>query len=135
MNPLLISFFTLLLLTGCATSKDELLPHDSNTMDEIWRQSPGASASSPTLNEARMILRRPLNDREIAQAVAAQQIYSRQAQTEITALFRRLPNPDLVMYVFPHLTGGQPVPGYSTVFPLYQQVVYALPGERVSEDK
>ncbi|MBL1805246.1 TIGR03751 family conjugal transfer lipoprotein, partial [Klebsiella pneumoniae] len=37
-----------------------------------------------------------------------------------------------VMYVFPHMTvGNVPVPGYSTVFPFYSQVQYALPGERV----
>ncbi len=35
------------------------------------------------------------------------------------------------MYVFPHLADGNtPVPGYSTVFPFYSQVQYALPGER-----
>ncbi|MFF0977525.1 TIGR03751 family conjugal transfer lipoprotein, partial [Proteus mirabilis] len=46
--------------------------------------------------------------------------------------FPRLPNPDMVMYVFPHLSAGNlPVPGYSTVFPFYHQVQYALPGERV----
>ncbi|WP_134563401.1 TIGR03751 family conjugal transfer lipoprotein, partial [Pseudomonas aeruginosa] len=45
------------------------------------------------------------------------------------------PNPDLVMYVFPHLAGTDPVPvpGYSTVFPLYQRVQYAMPGERVED--
>ena len=39
------------------------------------------------------------------------------------------------MYVFPHLSGSEsvPVPGYSTVFPLYQRVHYALPGERVED--
>src|SRR3546814_20982222 len=47
--------------------------------------------------------------------------------------FHRLPNPDLVMYVFPHLAGTDPVPvpGYSTVFPLYPRVQYAMPGQRV----
>jgi conjugative transfer region lipoprotein (TIGR03751 family) len=44
--------------------------------------------------------------------------------------FQRLPNPDLVMYVFPHLARGRyPVPGYYTAFPLYETVEYALPGE------
>ncbi|OTJ42765.1 conjugal transfer protein, partial [Pseudomonas aeruginosa] len=40
--------------------------------------------------------------------------------------------PDLVMYVFPHLAGSDPapVPGYTTVFPFYQRVQYAMPGER-----
>ncbi|MCQ3008790.1 TIGR03751 family conjugal transfer lipoprotein, partial [Pseudomonas savastanoi] len=26
-----------------------------------------------------------------------------------------------------------PVPGYTTVFPLYQRVQYAMPGERVED--
>jgi hypothetical protein len=44
--------------------------------------------------------------------------------------FARLPNPDLVMYVFPHLARGRyPVPGYYTVFPMYESAPYALPGE------
>jgi conjugative transfer region lipoprotein (TIGR03751 family) len=57
--------------------------------------------------------------------------YTRDAQSEIEALFPRLPNPTLVLYVFPHLTGaeGAPVPGYATSFPLYPGVEYALPGE------
>lgn len=39
------------------------------------------------------------------------------------------------MYVFPHLTGTDPVPvpGYTTVFPLYQRIQYAMPGERVED--
>jgi hypothetical protein len=44
--------------------------------------------------------------------------------------FERLPNPDLVLYVFPHLAPGRyPVPGYTTVFPMYESVQYAMPGE------
>jgi len=56
--------------------------------------------------------------------------FTRQADTEIQALFPKLPNPALVMYVFPHLTAsGQPVPGYATSFTLYEKTEYALPGE------
>jgi conjugative transfer region lipoprotein (TIGR03751 family) len=57
--------------------------------------------------------------------------YTRDAQNEIQATFPRLPNPTLVMYVYPHLsTSSQlPVPGYSTAFPLYERPQYALPGE------
>ena len=53
----------------------------------------------------------------------------RDALNEIDVLFPRLSNPTLVMYVFPHLAGGAPVPGYATAFPLYEGVEYALPGE------
>lgn len=38
------------------------------------------------------------------------------------------------MVVYPHLAKGKyPVPGYVTVFPMYDQTHYALPGE-VPED-
>ncbi len=39
------------------------------------------------------------------------------------------------MYVVPHLAGTDPVPvpGYTTVFPLYQRVQYAMPGERLED--
>ncbi len=49
--------------------------------------------------------------------------------------FARVPNPDLVMVVFPHMDKqNYPIPGYVTVFPMYEQTVYALPGE-VQEDR
>jgi conjugative transfer region lipoprotein (TIGR03751 family) len=78
------------------------------------------------LLEARLALRRPLTDNELDP-----ESYTRTAYNEIEALFVRLPNPDLIMYVFPHLASDDqvPVPGYSTVFPLYERVIYALPGE------
>jgi conjugative transfer region lipoprotein (TIGR03751 family) len=84
------------------------------------------SVGDRALLEARLALRRPLADDEVDAAD-----YTRTAQNEIEALFVRLPNPDLVLYVFPHLAGEEegPVPGYSTVFPLYERVLYALPGE------
>ncbi len=57
--------------------------------------------------------------------------YTRKSNNEIQGLFPRLPNPDLLMYVFPHLAGPEavPVPGYATTFPMYEQVEYAMPGE------
>lgn len=135
---ILILLFTLI-LSACSTSKDELLPHDGTTMLDVWNQGTGGSISisgnqsSQQLMEARLQLRRSLTEDELALQVNSQTNYTRQAHSEITSQFRRLPNPDLVMYVFPHLAGSDPVPvpGYSTVFPLYQRVQYAMPGERV----
>ena len=59
------------------------------------------------------------------------QSFNRTADNEIRALFPRLPNPDITIYIYPHLaTKNQvPVPGYATVIPLYERVQYALPGE------
>jgi len=113
-----------LALAACA-GKEALLPEDGRTMLEIYRDHVG-DAGNPALLEARLALRRPVDDQSIDASA-----YTRTAQNEIDALFVRLPNPDLVLYVYPHLATGEevPIPGYSTVFPMYERVIYALPGE------
>ena len=128
------------LLGGCATSKEKLLPHGDSTMLDVWQQETGGSGvadgqSARQLLDARQSLRRPLTEADVQATPTANAAYTRTASTEIYRQFRRLPNPDLVMYVFPHLAGTDPVPvpGYSTVFPLYQRVQYAMPGERVED--
>ena len=77
------------------------------------------------------VMRNELSNRPIATGEEALEGYTREAFNEIDVLFPRLPNPTLVMYVFPHLAGETraPVPGYTTAFPMYEQVEYALPGE------
>ena len=93
-------------------------------MLEIYAEHQGR-AGDGVLRDARLALRRPLTDEALDPTS-----YTRTAQTEIDTRFVRLPNPDFVLYVFPHLAGAEdvPVPGYSTVFPLYERVLYALPG-------
>lgn len=140
---LLAAVGTVMVLGGCATSKDKLLPHGNHTMLDVWQQETGGSGGSGLgggqaarqLLDARQGLRRPLTEADVQAAPAANAAYTRTATNEIRQQFRRLPNPDLVMYVFPHLAGTDPVPvpGYSTVFPLYQRVQYAMPGERVED--
>lgn len=127
-------------LAGCATSKDELMPHGGRTMQDIWHQQAGDGGATGQvarrlLLDARQSLRRPLTAPDVQGAPAEQVRYTRTAANEVRTQFQRLPNPDLVMYVFPHLAGSDPVPvpGYSTVFPLYQRTQYAMPGERVED--
>lgn len=57
--------------------------------------------------------------------------YTREVATETRNLFPRLANPDLLIYVYPHLAtrSRAPIPGYTTVIPLYERVQYRLPGE------
>lgn len=129
----LAGLLALALLSGCSTDKDKLMPHGPQNMLDLWNQSAGASGGSSAsrqLMDARLQLRRPLSDGDTTHTS-----YTRTAQNEIYSQFKRLPNPDLVMYVFPHLTGTDPapIPGYSTVFPLYQRVQYAMPGERTED--
>lgn len=125
-------------LASCATHKDILLPHGPSTMRDVWDAHTSISAPghpSRALIEAREALRRPLTSSEVLTDIGQSAPYTRTAQNEIERQFRRLPNPDLVMYVFPHLSGdlAVPVPGYSTVFPLYERAEYALPGERTED--
>ncbi|KPW15856.1 TIGR03751 family conjugal transfer lipoprotein [Pseudomonas syringae] len=122
----------LVFLAGCSTDKEAMLPHGEQTMMDIWN-SAGSVGTQQQLFDARSELRRPLVDP--SSNAGEQASYTRTAQTEIYNLFPRLPNPDLVLYVYPHLSGSEqaPVPGYSTVFPLYRTVQYAQPGERVDD--
>ncbi|MDG6398404.1 TIGR03751 family conjugal transfer lipoprotein [Pseudomonas quasicaspiana] len=129
----LAGLLALALLSACTTDKDKLMPHGPQNMLDLWNQSTGVSGGSSAsrqLMDARLQLRRPLSDGDTNHAS-----YTRTAQNEIYSQFKRLPNPDLVMYVFPHLAGTDPapIPGYSTVFPLYQRVQYAMPGERTED--
>jgi conjugative transfer region lipoprotein (TIGR03751 family) len=135
----LLAVSILVVLDGCATSKEKLLPHGDSTMLDIWNQETGGSAgggqAAQQLLDARQDLRRPLTGADGQNATAANAAYTRNAANEIVSQFHRLPNPDLMMYVFPHLAGTDPapVPGYTTIFPLYQRVQYAMPGERLED--
>ena len=129
MNPRILHLVILAwisLASGCAGSKDTVLPPDGPSMQSIYDahfQRMGA-ADAGSLRES--FLGRPLADGEADLAG-----YSRDAYNELDTIFPRLPNSTLVLYVFPHLAGEErvPVPGYATTFPLYERVEYALPGE------
>lgn len=62
--------------------------------------------------------------------------YQTNAQTTLpsnvtSTPFHKVPNPELKMYVYPHLAGKDelPVPGYYTAFNAYTQDHYVLPNE------
>ena len=104
-------------LGGCITGR---LPESQLNMAEIYD---GTSQSQYAQSEASV---RALRDG--GEDLSA---YTRDAATEISTRFPRVPNPTLVMYVFPHLARDLPVPGYVTTFPTWESAPYALPGETV----
>ena len=110
----------LLALSGCAQLKLQTpLPQDGPTMQEILQQQ-GQSASTDRPDYP------PLPALELDGLYG----YTRTSFSELDVQFPRLPNPTIIMFVFPHLSEEQtPVPGYSTMFPLYETVHFALPGE------
>lgn len=125
-NPLIVLGLTSLLLAGCATTKDSVLPQDGPSMKVIYEQHMERLGTDDPV-----ALREALGTRPLQSGEALLHGYTREAATEIDTIFPRLPNPTLAMYVFPHLAGEErvPVPGYITTFPMYERVEYALPGE------
>ena len=126
-NPLiLISALGLISLAGCASTKEAVLPQDGPSMKDIYQEHIQEMNAGDPLS-----IRQELGNRPILTGDTALHGYTRDAANEIDAIFPRLPNPTLVMYVFPHLAGEEsvPVPGYATAFPMYERTEYALPGE------
>ena len=111
-------------LAGCAAgSKLNTLPQDGPTMEQIYRRHMGSAKerAMPT----------PPSGHSGSDKAAPFRRYQDSSLEDIDTRFARLPNPDLVMYVAPHLSpnGRYPIPGYTTIFPLYESVEYAMPGE------
>lgn len=113
--PLALSI-NVLGLTGC--SEPMVIPESGmNTLD-VYQQHVG-TADMPV-----KMYREVLNNRRDLYG------YTRNSSNEIEGLFPKLPNPELVLYVFPHLSGkNRPIPGYATQFSMYEKDEYALPGE------
>lgn len=115
-----------LALTGCASTQEQVLPQDGPTMRAIYEAHiERTGRTEPPALRARLGTRGPV------EAPAWLPAATRTAVTELDTTFPRLPNPTLVLYVYPHLATGArvPVPGYVTTFPLYERTEYALPGE------
>ena len=114
---------SVLALGACsvAAPRESPLPEGGVTMKEIYRRA-GVSANSAQYLREALPPRPPAED--------SPGPVKESALRQIEQRFARVPNPDLVMYVFPHLARGKyPVPGYFTAFPMYEQVEYLLPGE------
>lgn len=145
-----------LALGGCAT-QDTILPETEDTMLDIYRGAMTAQGQSDldppqavdvcqelaladaatSIEDCEDTVREHAANlyRHIDAQPAGEDLdylpYTREVATEIDNLFPRLDNPDIVIYVYPHLATRTraPIPGYSTVIPLYDQVHYRLPGE------
>ena len=114
----------LALLTGCASTKEDILPQDGPTMKQIYDRHMKATGAAGVASPRDGLTRLLSPGREDLAA------YTREAANEIEQQFPLLPNPQMVLYVYPHLSSeGAPVPGYSTAFPMYPVDQYALPGE------
>ncbi|MCR6480991.1 TIGR03751 family conjugal transfer lipoprotein [Variovorax sp. ZS18.2.2] len=125
-------------LAGCSVTGPRESPlnevtRGSPTVTDVYRGKTVSTKASERTETPQQLLRRQTSARGVAQGDGDTSRYW-SALEPMRQRFARVPNPDLVMVVYPHLAKGQyPVPGYVTVFPMYEQVQYALPGE-VPED-
>ena len=107
-----------LLGVGCTSVRS--IVKDAKPMKQVYGEKITQATSSA----------RASHERPIADGALDLQGDARSTYEHLQKTFPRLPNPELVMYITPHLTsGGRPVPGYSTIFPMYKETQYALPGE------
>lgn len=114
------------LLGGCSTFGTHIdqLPDGGPTTKEVYE---GHMGMDTAIRPAGTV---PPPDGRIARNPGDPTAWTRGIDNEFSLRFPRIPNHELHGYVFPHLTAkGRPVPGYSTSFPLYETIHYALPGE------
>lgn len=112
-----IGLISMSLLSGCSTTPNVIPSTGPDTL-AVYQGHMATTQAQPRMH-------RPLHSdqRDLVG-------YTRDASNEINRTFPRLPNPELVLYVFPHLSPkGRPIPGYSTSFMMYEKDEYALPGE------
>ncbi|MGH2604156.1 MAG: TIGR03751 family conjugal transfer lipoprotein [Dehalococcoidia bacterium] len=118
------------MLAACSTAGKDIFPKDLPTMEQIYHGHYQAMGMGDPGDAGLRDIRERAGGLSAPVGYTGNAEYARDAYTELAARFPRLPNPDILMYVDPHLTAsGEPVPGYTTSFPLYESVEYALPGE------
>ena len=94
------------------------IPNSSETIKQIYDRHNSKTTTNWQINQS------------IPDGASHLDGYSREVYDELSVRFPRLPNPTIIMYIFPHLSiEDTPVPGYSTMFQMYENVEYALPNE------
>ena len=127
----LISLLSIINLSGCSSLMSSRMPKEGASMEQAYDNAMNGTDDADDSSDLQRI-RSEINASEQS-PTPNYTGYTRTQANEINAQFPRLSNPTIVMYVYPHEAGTDnnvtPVPGYSTVFPLYQQVHYVMPGE------
>lgn len=102
----------LISLTGCKSMTGNVVPPNQLSMEQIY------DSMEPNKND-------------LADIPAIKQ--KRNPANTSEGTFHKLPNPELKMYVYPHLAGNDevPIPGYYTEFNAYTHDHYVLPSEMI----
>ncbi len=102
-------------LAACQSYVGNVVPHQGPTMEQVYEAVEPSRTAEP----------KPA--RSLAQELTTPLITEEPKRTalENTSAFRKLPNPELMMYVYPHLAGNAqiPIPGYETVFMFMRRII------------
>ena len=127
-----ISVALSLLLGACSSNPTASeLPKKSKTIADIMKRQTGGKVREDYRKPPQTWQTSPAYQPDLIGNHVSNNInYTRSEAKELHGLFPRLSNPDLCMYIYPHLSlENATVPGYSSCFSLYDQNHYALPGE------
>lgn len=123
-------------LTACSSMRGNVIPQKGPTMEQIYDSmgSPtNLSDSSYSSNSADNAedLKKIHQQTQRSMAMQATPWLEHVSANAVNREFRELPNPPLRVYVYPHLAGEDqvPVPGYYTVFTVYDHDYYVLADE------
>ena len=115
-------------LAACSVtqpSSDKLLPDSGPTTAELLTGQKSRVSAYFGNGVQADYLGMPLTE-----GYAPNSSYSLAHVNELRRDFRKVPNPEIVAYVFPHISDGElPVPGYFTMFHLYERDHFALEQE------
>lgn len=111
----LLSLISILVLNVCGCTTTSYCNKRQPTMAEVYQETQQQTDGN--------ILEK-VREKMLRQNMYKQNVHKKR-------LFQRLPNPEIVFYVYPHFAGSDdvPVPGYITSIPMFKEVHYAIPGE------
>lgn len=127
----------LFFLTGCQSVTGNVVPQQGPSMESVYDSMGVASphkalpANSKAVDNASMAEADLTSIRSTRRPQETGGYSSSAVRTSSTTIFKKLPNPELQLYVYPHLTGTDeiPIPGYYTALSAYEKTHYALPEE------
>ncbi|MFN7096932.1 MAG: TIGR03751 family conjugal transfer lipoprotein [Gammaproteobacteria bacterium] len=122
-----------LVVAACTATVSKDYPKGEMTMTQIYNETSGGNAFTANSNEVDITAVRQQLGVETMPSTSYVN-YTRNAGNEVNNLFKALPNPQIPVYVYPHLATVNndelPVPGYTTAFFLYNNNQYAMPTEQ-----
>jgi conjugative transfer region lipoprotein (TIGR03751 family) len=106
-------------ITGCSSMVGNVVPQQGKTMEQVY----DGMKPTPTVNDNKPMAQ-GFKDVSFTKTSLASEIPSNELDKE----FKKIMNPELKMYVYPHVSGNDevPIPGYYTAFNGYSHDHYMI---------